>query len=137
MLLPLAPGDPQQDLGEQEECRKDRQEDDDADDEDDDSAADDDAGPEGDPAAFRARRSDGAMKLPRDVSGPELVGSLSGESEQRLRLLFADATAHAPNPNWLEVDRENLTAKVLSAPKREDLVQIQLNEQLIVELYSK
>jgi len=26
---------------------------------------------------------------------------------------------------------------VLQSPKREDLVQIQLNEQLIVELYSK
>ena len=48
-----------------------------------------------------------------------------------------DATAHAPSPNWLEVDRENLRAKVLGSPKREDLVQIQLNEQLIVELYSK
>jgi small subunit ribosomal protein S4 len=35
------------------------------------------------------------------------------------------------------VDRENLHAKVLGSPKREDLVQIQLNEQLIVELYSK
>ena len=48
-----------------------------------------------------------------------------------------DATAHAPSPNWLEVDRENLKARVLGSPKREDLVQIQLNEQLIVELYSK
>ena len=48
-----------------------------------------------------------------------------------------DATAHAPSPNWLEVDRENLRARVLQSPKREDLVQIQLNEQLIVELYSK
>jgi len=48
-----------------------------------------------------------------------------------------DATAHAPSPNWLEVDRENLKARVLQSPKREDLVQIQLNEQLIVELYSK
>ena len=48
-----------------------------------------------------------------------------------------DATAHAPAPNWLEVDRENLRAKVLGIPKREELVQIQLNEQLIVELYSK
>ena len=48
-----------------------------------------------------------------------------------------DATAHAPSPNWLEVDRENLKGKVLGSPKREDLVQIQLNEQLIVELYSK
>ena len=48
-----------------------------------------------------------------------------------------DASAHAPSPNWLEVDRENLKARVLGSPKREDLVQIQLNEQLIVELYSK
>lgn len=48
-----------------------------------------------------------------------------------------EATAHQPSPNWLEVDRENMRAKVVNPPKREDLVQIQLNEQLIVELYSK
>jgi small subunit ribosomal protein S4 len=48
-----------------------------------------------------------------------------------------DATAHAPAPNWIEVDREGLKGRVQSLPKREDLVQIQLNEQLIVELYSK
>jgi small subunit ribosomal protein S4 len=48
-----------------------------------------------------------------------------------------DATAHMPSPSWLEVDREALRAKVLQQPKREELVQIQLNEQLIVELYSK
>ena len=48
-----------------------------------------------------------------------------------------EATAHAPTPNWLEVDRETGRARVLSNPKREELVQIQLNEQLIVELYSK
>jgi small subunit ribosomal protein S4 len=48
-----------------------------------------------------------------------------------------DATAHAPSPNWLEVDRDGLKARVIGQPKREELVQIQLNEQLIVELYSK
>jgi len=48
-----------------------------------------------------------------------------------------DATAHAPSPAWLEVDREALKARVVQQPKREELVQIQLNEQLIVELYSK
>jgi small subunit ribosomal protein S4 len=48
-----------------------------------------------------------------------------------------DATAHAPTPNWLEVDRDALRGRVLGQPKREELVQIQLNEQLIVELYSK
>ncbi len=48
-----------------------------------------------------------------------------------------DATAHAPAPNWMEVDRDALRARVIAQPKREELVQIQLNEQLIVELYSK
>ena len=52
-------------------------------------------------------------------------------------LAARDATAHAPCPNWLDVDRENLKGRVIGYPKREELVQIQLNEQLIVELYSK
>ena len=52
-------------------------------------------------------------------------------------LASRDATAHSPSPSWLEVDREALKARVLQQPKREELVQIQLNEQLIVELYSK
>jgi small subunit ribosomal protein S4 len=52
-------------------------------------------------------------------------------------LAARDATAHAPSPSWLEVDREALKARVLQQPKRDELVQIQLNEQLIVELYSK
>jgi len=48
-----------------------------------------------------------------------------------------DATAHAPAPNWLEVDREAMRGRVIALPKREDLMQIQINERLIVELYSK
>jgi small subunit ribosomal protein S4 len=52
-------------------------------------------------------------------------------------LAARDATAHAPCPNWLDVDRENLKGRVIAYPKREELVQIQLNEQLVVELYSK
>ena len=39
-------------------------------------------------------------------------------------------------PSWLELDRAALTAKVLSAPKRED-VNFPIQEQMIVELYSK
>jgi small subunit ribosomal protein S4 len=59
-------------------------------------------------------------------------------SRQNTSILSArDATAHAPSPSWLEVDRDALRARVLQQPKREELVQIQLNEQLIVELYSK
>ena len=37
---------------------------------------------------------------------------------------------------WLDINRENLSGKVLALPKRED-VNLPVNEQLIVELYSK
>lgn len=39
-------------------------------------------------------------------------------------------------PAWLELDADNLKGTVVSLPKRED-VQIPIDEQLIVELYSK
>src|SRR5215470_1204143 len=52
-------------------------------------------------------------------------------------LAARDATAHAPAPNWIDVDRDGLKGRIQSVPKRDELVQIQLNEQLIVELYSK
>ena len=52
-------------------------------------------------------------------------------------LAARDATAHAPAPNWIDVDREGLKGRITSLPQRSELVQIQLNEQLIVELYSK
>ena len=37
---------------------------------------------------------------------------------------------------WLEINRDNLSGKVIALPKRED-VNLPVNEQLIVELYSK
>lgn len=52
-------------------------------------------------------------------------------------LAALEATAHQPTPSWLEVDRDALKGRVIGAPRRDELVQIQLNEQLIVELYSK
>ncbi len=44
--------------------------------------------------------------------------------------------ASNPIPAWLEVNFENLSGRVLSLPKRKD-VALPINEQLIVELYSK
>jgi len=52
-------------------------------------------------------------------------------------LASREATAHAPSPAWMDVDRENLKGKINSIPRRDELVQIPINEQLIVELYSK
>jgi small subunit ribosomal protein S4 len=67
----------------------------------------------------------------------DLVEVREGSRENPTILGARDATAHAPSPNWIEVDRENLKGRVISMPRRDELVQIQLNEQLIVELYSK
>ncbi len=38
---------------------------------------------------------------------------------------------------WLEIDREHCKARVLALPRREDVQTPPMNEQLIVELYSK
>lgn len=78
------------------------------------------------------------VNIPSFVVKPGDALEVREKSRNNATILAArDATAHAPSPNWLEVDRDGLKARVLQAPKREDLVQIQLNEQLIVELYSK
>lgn len=37
---------------------------------------------------------------------------------------------------WIDINRDNLSGKILSLPKRED-INLPVNEQLIVELYSK
>ena len=66
------------------------------------------------------------------------VVSVRESSKNNPTILAArDTTAHAPAPNWIDVDREALRGRITSLPQRSDLVQIQLNEQLIVELYSK
>ena len=66
-----------------------------------------------------------------------LFTGLPDHPPQRGSRARADATAHAPAPNWIDVDREGLNGKITALPQRSELVQIQLNEQLIVELYSK
>jgi small subunit ribosomal protein S4 len=78
------------------------------------------------------------VDIPSYTVKPGDVVEIREKSRDNSSILAArDATAHAPSPSWLEVDREALKARVLQQPKREELVQIQLNEQLIVELYSK
>ena len=44
--------------------------------------------------------------------------------------------AQNPVPAWLEANFENMSGRVLNLPKRQD-VNLPINEQLIVELYSK
>ena len=78
------------------------------------------------------------VNIPSFTVKPGDVVEVRESSRNNSSILAArDSTAHTPSPSWLEVDREALRGRVLQQPKREELVQIQLNEQLIVELYSK
>ncbi len=47
-----------------------------------------------------------------------------------------EGAASKLTPKWLEVNKENATAKVVALPARDD-IDFDFNEQLIVELYSK
>jgi small subunit ribosomal protein S4 len=45
-------------------------------------------------------------------------------------------SAERTRPSWLDVDTEKLTAKIARLPEKEDIA-MPIQEQLIVELYSK
>ncbi len=47
-----------------------------------------------------------------------------------------DFASHQNTPAWLQIDGASLSGKIVALPKRED-VNLPVNEQLIVELYSK
>lgn len=45
--------------------------------------------------------------------------------------------SYALPPMWMEADRDNFSGRIIALPKREDVAEIPINEQLIVELYSR
>ncbi|MEE0807980.1 MAG: 30S ribosomal protein S4, partial [Acutalibacteraceae bacterium] len=47
-----------------------------------------------------------------------------------------EANSARPVPEWISVDREKLTAKVIALPTREQ-IDAPVEEQLIVEFYSR
>jgi small subunit ribosomal protein S4 len=60
------------------------------------------------------------------------------ESSRKLPILeqAKEFAAHQGVPTWLDIDRDNYKGRMLALPKREE-IQLPVNEQLIVELYSK
>jgi small subunit ribosomal protein S4 len=70
------------------------------------------------------------------VKAGEEIAVREGSRKLPIIQQAVEYTSHQPAPSWMEVDRENLTGRVTSLPKRED-INLPVNEQLIVELYSK
>jgi small subunit ribosomal protein S4 len=69
-------------------------------------------------------------------AGEELV--LTEKMHQNAMVLEARNVAQSQNVvPWLEIDREHARARVVALPKRENVQTPPINEQLIVELYSK
>ena len=68
-------------------------------------------------------------------------GDVIGVKEKSIKIPFIQegmekSTARAV-PQWLELDPEKITAKVLAIPGPEDFADIQVNEKLVVEFYSR
>jgi len=71
-----------------------------------------------------------------EVSVGEEVAIREGSRKLPILEQAKDFASHQIAPNWLTVDRDNYKGRINALPKRED-IQLPVNEQLIVELYSK
>ena len=66
----------------------------------------------------------------------DVIAVLEGSKKLSIIEQGVQFAAQNPVPAWLEANFENMSGRILSLPKRED-VSLPVNEQLIVELYSK
>jgi len=71
-----------------------------------------------------------------EVNVGEEIAIRQGSLKLAILETSKDFASHQNAPTWLEIDRDNYKGKVLALPKRED-INLPVNEQLIVELYSK
>jgi small subunit ribosomal protein S4 len=66
----------------------------------------------------------------------ETITVKEGAKSQQLGLRALDLTQAIVVPDWLVIDREKMVGKVMREPTREEIDPL-VNEQLIVELYSR
>ena len=71
-----------------------------------------------------------------EVSAGEEITIRERSRKLAILELAKDLASHQNPPTWLQIDRDNFTGRIVSLPKREE-IQVPVNEQLIVELYSK
>jgi small subunit ribosomal protein S4 len=77
------------------------------------------------------------VNIPSFLVRPGMVVALkeSSRSLDKFKTVI-EANASRQAPKWLEYDAQSLSAKVVAAPERDD-IDLPVEEQLIVELYSK
>ena len=77
------------------------------------------------------------VNIPSFQVKPGMVISLTekGKSMQKVKENIED-NAFRPAPKWIEYDKNNMTAKIVTVPARDD-IDMPIEEHLIVELYSK
>ena len=77
------------------------------------------------------------VNIPSYQVKPGMVISLTekGKSMQKIKENIED-NAFRPAPKWIEYDKNNMTAKIVAVPARDD-IDMPIEEHLIVELYSK
>ena len=81
--------------------------------------------------------NDGMINVPSYIVKPndEITIKFKKETHKGIKH-SVEASKERPVPKWLEVDHTHFKAKVLRLPERED-IGYPINEQLIVELYSR
>ena len=77
------------------------------------------------------------VNIPSFQVKPGMIISLTekGKSMQKVKENIED-NAFRPAPKWIEYDKNNMTAKIVAVPARDD-IDMPIEEHLIVELYSK
>ena len=77
------------------------------------------------------------VNIPSYLVKPGQVITVNGKSRKSPKFEeIGAAIAHRNAPQWLELDKDNMVGKVIALPVRED-IDLPINEQLIVELYSR
>ena len=77
------------------------------------------------------------VSIPSFLVKPGMVITLKETSRDLEKIKSSvEANASRPAPKWLEYDANNMVAKVVAVPQRDD-IDLPIEEHLIVELYSK
>jgi len=71
-----------------------------------------------------------------NIKPGDVIAVKPSEKSKRLGARGVELTQIATVPEWLLVDKDNLSGSVVRIPSREEINPI-VNEQLVVELYSR